>query len=68
MLPLVSIPGGYQVNFAGIPGRTYSLQRATNVLGPWEFLASIKAGADGIGTYADTNAPLPNAYYRSIYP
>ena len=33
MLPLVTIPGGYQVSFLGVPNFTYTLQRATNVSG-----------------------------------
>jgi hypothetical protein len=67
-LPLVPIPGGYRVSFAGMQGLTYSLQRATNVTGPWFYLGPVLAGPGGIGVYADTNAPVPSAFYRTIYP
>jgi hypothetical protein len=68
MFPLTSIPGGYQVTFAGIPGRTYSLQRAPAVNGPWTTIASVTVGPNGIGTFADTNSPPVSAFYRTTYP
>ena len=68
MLSPVPIPGGYQVSFLGIPGRTYTLQRAANVAGPWTTLGPVPAGANGLGTFADTNAPPPGAFYRTTYP
>jgi hypothetical protein len=68
MLPLAAIPGGYQVSFAGAPGATYSLQRATNVTGPRNLLAPVTPDGAGTGAYADTTAPAPSAYYRVIYP
>jgi hypothetical protein len=39
MLPLTTTPNGYLVTFVGIPGRTYTLQRAPSVTGPWTTLA-----------------------------
>ena len=68
MLPPVPIAGGYQVSFFGLPGRTYHLQRAPAVTGPWTTLAAVTTDANGLGTYADTNAPAEAAYYRTIYP
>jgi hypothetical protein len=68
MLPPLAIPGGYQISFLGLPGRTYSLQRAASVNGPWTTLGSITADDSGMGVYADTNAPPSTAFYRTTYP
>jgi hypothetical protein len=68
MFPLTAISGGYLVSFAGIPGRTYTLQRATNVSGPWITLVPVMADPSGIGSYSDTNSPPVSAFYRTIYP
>ncbi|PWU11255.1 MAG: hypothetical protein C5B50_23760 [Verrucomicrobia bacterium] len=68
MLPPVVISGGYQVNFLGLPGYTYSLQRASSISGPWSNLATVTTDSNGLGTYADTNAPSGNAFYRTTYP
>lgn len=68
MLPLTVVPGGYQVGFFGIPGRTYTLQRAESVSGPWTTLTSVLAGPDGLGLYYDTNSPPTTAFYRTVYP
>jgi len=68
MFPPVAIPGGYSVSFAGISGRSYTLQRATNLSGPWTTLGSVTVGSYGIGMYDDTNSPPVSAFYRTIYP
>jgi hypothetical protein len=68
MLPLSAISGGYLVSFAGIPGRTYSVQRATTVTGPWVTIATVTVGPDGIGSFQDTNPPEDAAFYRTTYP
>ena len=69
MLPLVPTGnGGYQVSFAGVPGRTYTLQRATTSSGPWTTLASVTVASYGVGTYTDNSPPAGSAYYRTTYP
>jgi hypothetical protein len=68
LLPLLAIPGGFEVSFAGIPGRTYTVQRAEAVTGPWSNLTSVLAGPSGIGVFDDTNSPPPTAFYRTVYP
>jgi uncharacterized repeat protein (TIGR03803 family) len=68
LLPLSAIPGGYLVSFAGIPGRTYSVQRASTVTGPWVTLTTVTVGFDGIGTCEDKNPPGGTAFYRTTYP
>jgi len=68
LLPLTPIAGGFSISFAGIPGRTYTLQRAESVSGPWSNLVSVVVGPNGIGVYDDTNSPPPTAFYRTVYP
>ncbi|HTY88739.1 MAG TPA: choice-of-anchor tandem repeat GloVer-containing protein, partial [Candidatus Acidoferrum sp.] len=68
MLPLTAIPGGYQVSFAGIPGRTYSVQRAPTINGPWVTIGTIRVGSNGLGIIQDTNPPEGAAFYRTTYP
>ena len=68
MLPLMTIPGGFRVGFAGIPGRTYALQRAPAVTGPWATVATLTVGSTGVMYFDDTNAPPAIAFYRTVYP
>jgi len=64
-LPLTQIPGGFRIGFAGIPGRTYVLQRAESMSGPWITIGPVTVGLDGIGTFEDNNPPAGNAFYRT---
>jgi len=68
MLPPVPISNGFQVSFVGIPGYLYTLQRATNINGPWITLGPVPAGINGLGTFSDTNPPPASAFYRTTYP
>ena len=68
MFAPTTIAGGFHVSFAGIPGRTYTLQRAPSVSGPWTTLTTITVGPSGIASYDDTNAPPVSAFYRTVYP
>jgi hypothetical protein len=65
MCPLVCSPGCVVVSFAGIVGRTYSVQRAPSVAGPWTTLGTATVGSNGIATFRDTNPPLGSAFYRT---
>jgi len=68
LLPLTPITGGFRVSFAGIPNRTYTLQRSEFVSGPWSNVSTITIGSLGIAIYDDTNSPPPTAFYRTVYP
>jgi hypothetical protein len=61
--PLVAMVG-----FSGIPGLTYSVQRAPTPTGPWTTIATVPAGATGLGSFMDTNPPAGKAFYRNTYP
>jgi hypothetical protein len=68
LLPLIATPNGFLVTFAGIPGFTYTLQRAESVSGPWVTLTTLTADANGLGMFEDDNPPAGGAFYRTVYP
>lgn len=58
------LPGGdAKVDFQGIPGRSYEIQRSEN-LTDWTILTTIVAGPTGAISYTDQNPPEGNAFYR----
>ena len=60
--------GGYLLSFNGVPGRSYHLQRAQSLFGPWETLTILTAPPSGLVQYEET-APLENtAFYRTDRP
>ena len=68
LVPLYT-PDGLLVRFAGIVGRTYSVQRALAVTGPWETITTnALVGGAGIGSFLDNNPPPASAFYRTAYP
>lgn len=58
--------GGYVIRMNGISGLTYQLQRATSVTGPWTTNTTSTALSSGLIEFHDTNAPLGQAFYRTI--
>jgi hypothetical protein len=44
------------------------VQRAPSVTGPWTSLGAVPVDLSGIASFADTNAPPANAFYRTVYP
>ena len=61
---IVSGSGGTAtLNFAGIPGYSYSVGRSTN-LTSWTVIWTTNAPAGGVFQFIDTAAPEPNAYYQ----
>jgi hypothetical protein len=56
--------GKVDLTFRGIPGRSYTIQRSTNLL-TWTTLATVTAAADGRITVTDPLPPQPSAYYRT---
>jgi hypothetical protein len=61
-----SISNGWRLLFAGIPGRTYIIQRATQINGPWSPLQTVVCPEYGIIDYLDTSPPQPSAFYRTV--
>jgi hypothetical protein len=62
--------GVVHVQFSGIPGQLYAVQRATNMIEPvyWVTLTNIVADAYGRFEYYDTNPPPGAAFYRAAVP
>ena len=65
---LTPVGSGYRLRFAGIPGRSYDVQRAPAVDGPWATLATLVAPLHGIIEYLDANPPPGAAFYRTVAP
>jgi hypothetical protein len=70
MLPPVVQPGGVVLlRFAGIPGRTYRVQRAGRLTNPdWEVIGGATIGGSGFGEFVDTSPPAGNRFYRTVFP
>ena len=68
LLPLETTTQGYLVQFAGVPGFAYRVQRAPTTSGPWVTLASVTVGTLGLGQYEDPSPPADGAFYRTAYP
>jgi hypothetical protein len=70
-LPEVSIamvPTGVHLRFTGVPGHSYTVERALTVTGPWSSLATPTAPLDGLIEYLDTNPPVAPVFYRTSAP
>jgi hypothetical protein len=62
--------GSFSASFEGVPGLQYTVDRATNVEGPWEVgYTGITADANGAFEFNDPNLPpQPIRFYRTRYP
>jgi hypothetical protein len=62
----ITVSGGTAtINFAGIPGFQYEVQRSPD-LSNWTTLETTTAPADGVFSYTDNSAPNGSAYYRLL--
>jgi len=59
--------GRIGIQFNGIPGVAYQLQRSTDLVS-WTTVATITAGSRGEISYTDDNPPSPNGFYRLSKP
>jgi len=65
---LTVLPDGKRhLEFQGIPGRTYEVQRTTNMV-QWSVLSTLVAGPTGVLSYTDNNPPQGAAFYRFSRP
>jgi hypothetical protein len=70
-LPPVSIAlvsTGTRVSFTGVPGRTYTIERARAVTGPWSTVVTPTVPSNGSIEYIDANPPAAGAFYRTSEP
>lgn len=69
--PVLSSPAfassGVLLGLSAFPGRTYQLQRADTLPGPWLQVSSIFVNSNGFNVFTDTNPP-DSAFYRAVYP
>ena len=58
------------MRFAGIPGYSYDVQRATNLTPPvaWTTLHNTNCPPLGLFDYIDLTPPAGQAYYRTAQP
>lgn len=59
--------GAVSLTFNGIPGRTYGIQRSTD-LSNWTQIATPTAAVNGGVSITDNAPPQPAAFYRIIFP
>lgn len=62
------IPAGVRLRFAGVAGRSYNIERAPAVTGPWNTINTQTAPVSGFLEYLDTNSPASGAFYRTSTP
>ncbi len=61
---LTGLSGGRMgIDFYGIPGRPYEVQRSTN-LTTWDVLTTVTAAPNGAVTFIDESPPPGSAFYR----
>ena len=64
----------FRARYDGIPGATYTVERSTNVSGPWLWRANVSAPAEdqglGVGTFEFSEDPSTNAqgFFRLVFP
>jgi len=65
-----SSDGFYSATFLGVPGLVYSLDRATDLAGPWELgFTNLAAGTNGLFGISGPILPAPaQQFYRVRYP
>jgi hypothetical protein len=71
ILPAVAIdrvPSGVRLRFTGESGRSYRIERAPAVNGPWTTLTTPTAPLSGLIEYLDVNPPPGQAFYRTTQP
>ncbi len=54
-----------RLQWKGVPGATYYIERSAQVGGPWEFIGSSVAPASGMVNYVDTNRLHGVSFYRT---
>lgn len=67
------VGGQVRLRFTGIPGRTYDIERASSVTGPWrpnnQPFATITMPIDGVAEFVDTTGlTSPQSFYRTSTP
>jgi uncharacterized delta-60 repeat protein len=67
-LPPISvdrIQAGIRLRFTGAVGSSYYIERANNISGPWNWIATLTTPTDLVIEYIDANPPASTGYYRT---
>jgi uncharacterized delta-60 repeat protein len=62
------VPTGIRLRFTGIPGRSYTIEHAPAVTGPWTTLNIQTTPASGLLEHIDATLPVGSAFYRTVQP
>jgi hypothetical protein len=60
--------GGFLLQFQGVPAMTYRVQRAKEISGPWETIATLTAPSSGLVEFHDRPPSGTGALYRTSQP
>ncbi len=64
--PPVVTGGTASFSITGLPGKTYQVQRAESLSGPWLNIGTLVIEPYGLGNYADSNPPSGRGFYRLL--
>lgn len=67
MLQPMSSSSGMQIRFNGFADRSYSIERAQSLNGPWIVVGTALTDDSGNTSFVDPNPPGTCAYYRAVY-
>jgi hypothetical protein len=62
------VPSGVRLRFPGVPSRSYTIQRAVAVTGPWTTIDTQAASVSGFLESHDASPLLGHAFYRTVQP
>jgi predicted Rdx family selenoprotein len=57
--------GDVRLRMNGAPGRTYELQRAASIAGPWTTIATVTAPSSGLMEFVEATPPTGSLFYRA---
>jgi hypothetical protein len=57
---------GFKLSFLGLSEKTYKIQRAVKIHGPWEDITTRITSPVGLLEFIDTNPPQNQAFYRFV--
>jgi subtilisin-like proprotein convertase family protein len=61
--------GHFYVGFTGTPNVPYTIECATNIIGPWNSLTNVTSDTNGFIRVEDFSEPVPpTRFYRTVYP
>ena len=64
VVSVASSGGAIVLQFAGVPGYAYDVERTTNFDSSWTVVLTTNAPPHGLWIYTDSNPPQPAAFYR----